>query len=79
LGLLDGDAGIRVVGKYGGAECFAFATRFRSAYTVVVYSAKEGRKRVPQRRLASKEFGNLPDLVAFLKSIAGTKIDAYAY
>jgi hypothetical protein len=79
LGVLDGDAGVRVVGRYGGVECFAFATRFRSLYTAVVYSTRGGPRRMPGRMLASREFDRLPDLLAFLKSIMGTKTDAYAY
>jgi hypothetical protein len=79
LGLLDGDAGVRVIGRYGGVKCFAFVTRFRSEYTVVVYSTKAGSPRTPGRKLASREFDSIQGLVSFLKSIVGKKIEAYAY
>jgi hypothetical protein len=79
LGHLDGDAGVRVAGMLDGARCFAFVTRFQRTYTVAVYSVRKGAVRAPGRRLASKEFAELADVVAFLRSIAVPRVEAYAY
>ena len=76
---LDGDAGIRVVGRYEGAKCFAFVTRFHEKYTLLVYGAEGERREAPRKALASKEFEGVPSLLSFLETIAGQTLEAYAY
>jgi hypothetical protein len=76
---LDGDAGVRVAGRYGGVGCLAFVTRFGRAYTIMVYSAKGGRGGVSGEKPETKEFTDLEEVVALLKSISGPRVDAYAY
>ena len=75
---LDGDAGVRVVGKFRGKNCYAFVTRFGTVYTVLVYSV-QGQKRAPGRRLLSKEFSGAEEALSFLSRVSGPKVDAYAY
>ena len=76
---LDGDAGVRIVGAYGGAKCFAFVTRFHEKYTVMVHGAKGGRFPRPGKALLSREFEGATALMAFLETVAGEKLEAYAY
>ena len=76
---LDGDAGVRVVGRYGGADCFAFVTRFRDRFTLMVYSA-EGRTRpTPGKLLESKELRSVSEVLEALEPISGRALEAYAY
>jgi len=79
LATLDGDAGVRVVGSYEGAECFAFVTRFHDKYTMLVYGAKGTSVKVPGRLLASKECHGTAGLLESLQTIAGRSLEAYAY
>lgn len=76
---LDGDAGVRIAGGYEGVGCLAFVTRFGTVYTVMVYSVKGKRGGVPQERLATREYTSLEEVVTFLKSISGPRVDACAY
>jgi hypothetical protein len=76
---LDGDAGVRVAGRYGGVGCLAFVTRFGRTYTVLVCSARDGRGLAPREKLETREFTDLEKVMAMLKSISGPKVDAYAY
>jgi hypothetical protein len=76
---LDGDAGMRVAGRYGGVGCLAFVTRFGTVYTVMVYSVKGGRRGVPREKLATREYTSLEEVVALLRSISGPRVDACAY
>ncbi len=77
---MDGDAGVRVEGRFRGKKCFAFVTRFGSSFTVLVYSAEgEGARRKPGVKLASREFTNPVEALDFLKPIAVPRVRAYAY
>ncbi len=79
LSVLDGDAGVRVVGRYGGKKCFAFVTRFGGRYTVLVYQAEGNGGRTPGRRLESRELERVEEVVAFLKEISVPGVEAYVY
>ncbi len=79
LAVLDGDAGVRVVGTYGGSSCLVFVTRFGGTYTALVYSVGKGERRLPTERLASRTFTDLEEVVSFLKGIAGSGVEAYVY
>ncbi len=79
LEVLDGDAGVRVEGKYGGKRCVAFVTRFEKTYTAIVFSAKGASRRNPGKRLASDEFADLDSVMLFLTPMARPRIDAYVY
>ncbi len=76
---LDGDAGVRLVGRFEGRRCLAFITRFGSTYTVLVYSAKGTTNPSPGAKVASKESDDVKELVRYLEPIAGAKVDAYSY
>jgi hypothetical protein len=76
---LDGDAGVRVAGRYGGVGCLAFVTRFGSTYTVLVCSVGDERRGVPREKLETREFTDLEMVVAMLKSISGPNVEGYAY
>ena len=74
---LDGDAGMRVSGSFGGARCFAFVTRFEGVYTVLVYSARGS---APGKRLQSKEFRETALLMKFLEALSTKgRLDAHVY
>ena len=75
---MDADAGIRMVGKYGGRTCYAFVSRFGSRYTVMVYERK-GRRGGVGKRIASEELGSLEELKSFLRKVASRKVEAFAY
>ncbi|HYC12532.1 MAG TPA: hypothetical protein VEC02_07780 [Nitrososphaerales archaeon] len=79
LAALDGDAGVRVVGRYEGAKCFAFVTRFHEKYTLLVCKAQGKELEVPGKALTSKEFDGVASLLSFLATIAGQTLEAYAY
>ncbi|MGD1055034.1 MAG: hypothetical protein ABR867_03020 [Nitrososphaerales archaeon] len=76
---LDSDAGIRVVGSYLRRSCFAFVTRSVGRYTVMVYE-RRGRK-VPAvgKRVLSREFESLRELMRFLRRITQKEVDAFVY
>ena len=79
LQVLDGDAGARVRGSYGGRRCFAFVTRFGETFTVVVCAAKGQGGRTPGRMLESKEFTDIETTMRFLTPIATTPFNAFVY
>lgn len=79
LRTLDGDAGIRISGAYGGRSCLAFVTRFGRTYTVIVYAVKGATGRASAEMLASKEFIEVDGAVAFLTQMATPKVEAYVY
>ena len=79
LSSLDGDAGVRVLGAYKGVRCIAFTTRFHERYTVIVHEAEGRGVRTPGKELASMEFDGVASVMAFLRSVAGKSVDAYAY
>ena len=78
LATLDGDAGVRVLGVYEGARCFAFVTRFHEKYTLLVYRA-EGKPQLPRSVIASKELSSVSDVMEILEAIAGPTLEAFAY
>ena len=76
---MDADAGIRVVGRFGGRRCYAFVSRFGPRYTVMVYERRSGRKDGLGKRLATEEVAGTDQLKGFLKGIVTGKVEAYAY
>ena len=78
LETIDGDAGVRVEGRFEGERCLAFVTRFTTKYTVVV-CAKPARGKSLGQRIATREFTDLKSTVSYLASIAAPKVEAYAY
>jgi len=80
LKLLDGDAGVRLEGRYRGKKCFAFVTRFGKTYSAMVCSSvKRGNSQVPGRSLAWVEFASVSDVVTFLAALATPSVSAYVY
>ena len=80
LKLLDGDAGVRLEGRYRGRKCFAFVTRFGKTYSAMVCSSvRRGNSKVPGRRLAWVEFASVPDVMTFLATLATPSVSAYVY
>lgn len=74
---LDQDAGIRVVGKYGGKGVLVFVTRFGEKYTMMTYT-KSGTGR-PGRRLSTAEFDAPEDVGAALRELGGGRLRAWLY
>lgn len=80
LETLDPDAGIRAAGRLGSRNCFVFVTKSMDTYTVALYSVKKVKKEsFPDKRLAVKEFSNLPDLGKFLSGVISKPVKASAY
>ena len=77
--VLDADAGIRVVGRYGEAKCFGFITRFGGRFTILIYKARGPRDSTPGRLLASKEMRGTAELAKLLAEITKGGVNAYIY
>ena len=80
LRILDADAGMRILCKYQGRQCFGFVTRSLKGYVMMIYSFKvAGKRRVPDRRLVVREFGDEERLESFLARVVARPVKAYAY
>ena len=78
ISAMDADAGIRVVGRYGGHNCYCFLTRFGDVYTALIYS-RSARRRAPGRLLSSLELKSPQKLRELLLDITGRRVIAFAY
>jgi hypothetical protein len=76
---LDGDAGMRLRGTFGGMSCLAFVSRFGRTYTVVVCAAKGRSGHPPGKVLASKEFTEVDQTMVFLTALTGPRMEAHVY
>lgn len=80
LYILDLDAGVRAIGKYESKKCFVFVTRSPNGFTAALYGIKSaGKERLPEKRLAIKEFSTLKELEKFLSSVIAKPVEAFAY
>lgn len=77
--VMDSDAGIRVVGRYGKERCYCFVTRFGGRYTVMIYKRSAGAKVSPGRLITSKEVSRVADLSGLLRDITKGGMEAYVY
>lgn len=77
--IMDSDAGIRVVGRYGKERCYCFVTRFGETYTVMIHRRPAGRRGAPGRLIASMEMSRAADLLELLREITRGGVEAYAY
>ena len=78
VSVMDSDAGIRVVGRYGKRRCYCFVTRFGSVFTAMIYD-RSPNKEVPGRLLSSVELKGATQLRRLLKKIAGPDVLAFVY
>lgn len=80
IGILDLDAGMRIVGKYDSRKCFVFVTRSPKGYTTALYGIKTlGNEKLPDKRLTIKEFDTIPELEKFLSEVIIKPVRAFAY
>jgi hypothetical protein len=80
LQTLDLDAGIRVIGRHQGRQCFAFVTRSVKGHTVMVYGMKrEGKESIPEKRLLTKDFADASEAAEFLSHLASKPFQAFVY
>ena len=77
--VMDSDAGIRLVGEYGGHACYCFVTRFGELFTAMIYTRPGGKKGAPGRMLASVELKSVEQLRKLLREISGSGVNAYVY
>lgn len=77
--VLDADSGVRVVGRYGKAKCYAFITRFGDRFTILVYQTRDARGGAMGRLLASKETKGTAELAGLLSEMTKGGVDAYIY
>jgi len=78
ISVMDADAGIRVVGRYGGHNCYCFLTRFGGVYTALIYS-RSARRKAPGRLLSSIELKSPQQIRQLLLDVTGKKVIAFAY
>jgi hypothetical protein len=75
---MDSDAGIRVIGRYGGRRCYCFITRFGSVFTAMIYARSPG-KEAPGSLLSSLELKGAAQLKRFLQEIVDPDVLAFVY
>jgi hypothetical protein len=76
---MDADAGLRIVGKYNGLNCYAFVTRFGDRYTVMIYRRNSGRSGGVGAKLDAKELEGIDKLKPVLKKVVTGRVRAFAY
>jgi hypothetical protein len=76
---LDSDSGVRIVGSYHKRKCFAFVTRSRGVYTVMIYERKGRKAPALGARILSREVKSVDDLREFLGQLGQKEMDAYVY
>jgi hypothetical protein len=76
---MDADAGLRVLCRHNGQNCYAFVTRFGSRYTVMVYERKAGKREVLGRRLAVEDLEGIKELEHRLREFLPGRVRAFAY
>ena len=77
LGVLDQDAGVRLIGESDGKKIYAFVTRFGSKYTMMTYSFGKGG--TPGRRIQTREFQTLGEVEGALKALVKGRLQAWIY
>ena len=76
---MDPDAGLRILGRYNGRNCYAFVTRFETRYTIMVYGRLPDGRVLPGARLAVVEVDGIRGLRSALEKVLGSTVQAYAY
>ncbi|MDG7011658.1 MAG: hypothetical protein JRN17_01030 [Nitrososphaerota archaeon] len=77
LGVLDQDAGVRLIGESDGKKVYAFVTRFGPKYTVMTYSF--GKRGAPGKRIRTQELGSLGEVETALKALVKGRLQAWVY
>ena len=77
LGVLDQDAGVRLIGESEGKKLYVFVTRFGPKYTMMTYSFNK--RRVPGRRMKTREFRDLGEMEGALKTLVKGALRAWIY
>ena len=76
---MDADAGLRILGRVEGKNCYVFVTRFGEQYTAMFYERGPKRGARPGKRLAVEELGGIKELESMLKKVATRPVTAFAY
>ncbi len=76
---MDADAGLRIVFRNDGSDCFAFVTRFGNKYVVMVYERKGGKEERLGKRVLAEELEGVRQLEDFLRDLLPVKVRAFAY
>ena len=76
---MDADAGLRILGRYNGRNCYAFVTRFGTRYTIMVYGRMPDGGVLPGAKLAVVEVDGIRGLKSVLGKVVGHTVKAYAY
>jgi hypothetical protein len=80
LGILDIDAGVRLLARYQSKQCYAFITRSPRGFIVMLYAIKSrDRSMVPDKRLLAKEFDDAAKALEFVTQVAAKPFRAFVY
>ncbi len=76
---MDADAGLRIIGRYQGRNCYVFVTRFGATYTAMVYERLSGKSKFVGKRLAVEELSGIEGLKTLLGMLVQGRVTAFAY